>query len=176
MKEDLFLIVLCSLQAKDWLNVILAIIGILVSGIGLVIAIRQICRMRKTSEAVQIEVKASQKKIRQTLDSNEIGRAVKNLEQAIEFVSRNEYSHALTRMMDVKSMVENDEVIYKFLPKELHDEYEVHKKRFNESFTIVSSDVNYPASINRRMIQSSLVAIHGTLLKVENLIKASVYD
>lgn len=167
---------LCTLDAKDWLNVILAIIGIFVSGIGLVIAIRQICRMRKTSEAVQIEVKASQKRIRQTLDSNEIGRAVKNLEQAIEFVSRDEYSHALTRMMDVKSMIENDAVICKFLPKELHIEYEFHKRRFNESFTIVSSDVKYPASIDRRMIQSSLVEIHGTLLKVENLIKASVYD
>ena len=74
-------------------------------------AINQIMKMRTTAEAVQKEVKASQKRIRQTLDSNEIGRAVKNLEQAIEYVSRDEYSHALTRMMDVKSMVENDAVI-----------------------------------------------------------------
>lgn len=167
---------LCSLEAKDLLNVSLAIIGILVSSVGLIIAIKQICRMRKTSEAVQIEVKASQKRIRQTLDSNEIGRAVKNLEQAIEYVSRNEYSHALTRMMDVKSMVENDAVICKFLPKDLYSEYELYKRRFKESFKIVSSDVQYPASIDRRMIQSSLVEIHETLVKVENLIKASVYE
>lgn len=167
---------LCSLDAKDWLNVILAIIGILVSGVGLIIAIKQIRRMRQTTEAVQIEVKASQKRIRRTLDSNEIGRAVKNLEQAIEYVSRNEYSHALTRMMDVKSMVENDAVICKFLPKDLHSEYDLHKRRFKESFKIVSSDVQYPASIDRRMIQSSLVEIHETLVKVENLIKASVYE
>ncbi len=167
---------LITLEAKDWLNVLLAVIGILVSGIGLIIAIKQIRRMRKTSEAVQIEVKASQKRIRQTLDSNEIGRAVKNLEQAIEYVSRNEYSHALTRMMDVKSMVENDAVICKLLPKDLHSEYELHKRRFKESFKIVSSDVQYPASIDRRMIQSSLVEIHETLVKVENLIKASVYE
>lgn len=75
-------------------------------------AINQIMKMKTTAEAVQEEVKASQKRIRQTLDSNdEIGRAVKSLEQAIEYVSRDEYSHALTRMMDVKSMVENDAVI-----------------------------------------------------------------
>lgn len=102
-------IILCALEPKDWLNVVLAIIGILVSGVGLYIAIRQIVRMRTTSEAVQKEVLKSQKQIRQTLDSNEIGRAVKNLEQAIEFVSRNEYGHALTRMMDVKSMIENED-------------------------------------------------------------------
>lgn len=165
-----------SLQAKDWLNIILAIIGILVSVIGLLIAIRQICRMRETSEAVQLEVKANQKRIRQTLDSNEIGRAVKNLEQAIEYVSRDEYSHALTRMMDVNGMIENDAVICKFLSKELLFEYEVHKSRFNESFKIVSSDVKYPSNIDRRKIQSSLIEIHRTLVKVENLIKASVYD
>lgn len=165
-----------TLDAKDWLNIILAIIGILVSGVGLIIAIRQICRMRETSEAVQIEVKESQKRIRQTLDSNEIGRAVKNLEQAIEYVSRNEYSHALTRMMDVKSMVENDALICKFLSKDLHSEYNLHKRRFRESFKIVSSDVQYPTSIDRRMIQSSLVDIHDTLVKVENLIKTSVYE
>ena len=102
---------LCTLDDKDWLNVILSIIGILVSGGGLIIAIHQICRMKKTSEKVHEEVINSQKQIRQTLDSNEIGRAVKNLEQAIEFVSREEYGYALTRMMDVKSMVENEDII-----------------------------------------------------------------
>ena len=170
------MILFCDLQPKDWLNVILAFIGILVSGGGLIVAINQIMKMKTTAEAVQEEVKASQKRIRQTLDSNEIGRAVKNLEQAIEYVSRDEYSHALTRMMDVKSMVENDAVICKFLPKELQHEYDLHKRRFKESFKIVSSDVKYPANIDRRMIQSSLVEIHETLVKVENLIKASVYD
>jgi len=94
----------CTLDAKDWLNVILAITGILVSGIGLVIAIRQISHMRKTSEAVHEEVIKSQKQIRQTLDSNEIGRAVKNLEQAIDFVSREEYGYALTKMMGKHSI------------------------------------------------------------------------
>ena len=71
--------VLCSLEAKDWLNVVLAIIGIIVSGGGLAIAIYQIAKMRTTSETVQKEVKKSQKQIRLTLDSNDIGRAVKNL-------------------------------------------------------------------------------------------------
>ena len=63
------MILFCDLQPKDWLNVILAIIGILVSGGGLIVAINQIMKMRTTAEAVQEEVKASQKRIRQTLDS-----------------------------------------------------------------------------------------------------------
>ena len=104
-------------------------------------------RVRKTSEAVQTEVKASQLRIRQTLDSNEIGRAIKNLEQAIEYISRDEYSHALTRMMDVKSIIENDNMICKFLPKELHFEYELYKKRFGDSFKTISSDINFSSNI-----------------------------
>lgn len=165
-----------TLAPKDWINFSLAIIGIVVSGGGLFIAIRQMVRVRKTSEAVQTEVKASQLRIRQTLDSNEIGRAIKNLEQAIEYISRDEYSHALTRMMDVKSIIENDNMICKFLPKELHFEYELYKKRFGDSFKTISSDINFSSNIDRRMIQSSLVEIHGILAKIENQIKASVYD
>lgn len=167
---------LCDSEAKDWLNICLAVIGILVSGSGLYVAIRQIIKVKKTSEAVQEEVKSSHLKIRQTFDSNEIGRAVKSLEQAIEYVSMEEFSHALTRMMDINSILENDSVISRFLPRNLQDEYEVRKKRFKEAFKTVSSDVMYPSSIDRRIVQSSLVDIHATLVKVENLIKASVYD
>ena len=167
---------LCSLEPKYWLNVVLAIIGILVSGVGLYIAIRQIVRMRTTSETVQKEVLKSQKQIRQTLDSNEIGRAVKNLEQAIEFVSRNEYGHALTRMMDVKSMIENEEMIHTFLAPPNLSEFDYHKRRFDESFKTVPTDIQYPNSIDRRMVQNSLTDIHNYLLQIENKIKASVYE
>lgn len=167
---------LSSLQAKDWLNIVLAIIGILVSGIGLFIAIRQICRMKKTSEAVQAEVIKSQVQIRQTLDSNEIGRAVKNLEQAIDFVSREEYSHALTRMMDVKSMVENEDIISTFLTPSNKYEFDYHKRRFNESFKTVATDIKFPDSIDRRMVQNSLTDIHNYLLQIENKIISSVYE
>lgn len=168
--------VLCSLEAKDWLNVVLAIIGIIVSGGGLAIAIYQIAKMRTTSETVQKEVKKSQKQIRLTLDSNDIGRAVKNLEQAIEFVSRDEYGHALTRMMDVKSMIENEDVIKTFLTPLNHAEFDSHKRRFNESFKTVATDNLYPNSIDRRMVLNSLIDIHNYLLQIENNIKASVYE
>lgn len=170
------MILLCNLEPKDWLNVVLALIGIFVSGGGLFIAIRQIYRVRTTSEAVQSEVKASQKKIRQTLDSNEIGRAIKSLEHAIDYVSREEYDHALTKLMDVKSIIENDEIILKFLPAQKISDYDYKKIRFNDSFKTIASDIMFPASIDRRMVQNSLVDIHNYLLQVENQIKASVYD
>lgn len=172
----MFVDVLCILEPKDWLNIVLAIIGILVSGGGLFIAIRQICRVRKTSEAVQEEVKESQKKIRRTLDSNEIGRAVKNLEQAIEFVSREEYSHALTRMMDVKSMIENDDFIKQFMSQADFSVFEYHKRRFNDSYKTVASDIMYPENIDRQIIQNNLIDIQNYLLQIENQIKASVYE
>ena len=170
------MILICNLEPKDWLNVILAIIGILVSGIGLIIAIHQISRMRKTSEAVQIEVKAAQKKIRQTLDSNEIGRAVKNLEQAIEFVGRDKYEHALTKMMDVKSMIENEDIIKTFLTPSNLSDFEYHKRRFNESFKTIATDIKYPNNIDRRMVQNSLTDIHNDFLQIENKIKVSVHE
>ena len=169
-------IILCSLEPKDWLNVVLAIIGILVSGGGLYIAIRQIMKMKKTSKAVHDEVIKSQKQIRQTLDSNEIGRAVINLKQAIEFVSRDEYEHALTRMMDVKSIIENDDIINTFLTSSHLSEFDFHKRRFDESFKTVATDIQYPHSIDRRMVQNSLIDIHNYLLQIENKIKASVYE
>lgn len=167
---------LSSIDAKDWLNIILAIIGIIVSGGGLAIAIWQIVKMRATSEAVHREVKKSQRQIRQTLDSNDIGRAVKNLEQAIEFVSRDEYGYALTRMMDVKGMLENKDMLQVFLTPSYMSEFDYHKRRFNESFKTVATDIKYPNNIDRRMVQNSLIDIHNYLLQIENRIKASVYD
>jgi len=166
----------CDLEPKDWLNVILTIIGILVSGFGLIIAICQICRMRKTSEAVHEEVIKSQKQIRKTLDSNEIGRAIKNLEQAISFVSREEYDHALTKLMDIKSMIENEEIIKSFLSQSDVSDFNFHKRRFNDSFKTIAGDVNKPDSIDRRIIQNSLSDIHNYFLRIENNIKASVYE
>lgn len=168
--------ILCSLEPKDWLNVVLAIIGILVSGVGLYIAIRQIVRMRTTSETVQKEVLKSQKQIRQTLDSNEIGRAVKNIEQAIGFVSMGQYDYALTRMMDVKGVIENEDVVGIFLSSGDRSDFDLQKRRFNESFNTISSNAQSPGNIDRRIVQNSLSEIQNYLLKIENKIKASVYE
>lgn len=160
----------------DWVNIVLAILGIIISGGGLAIAIWQIIKMRTTSEAVHKEVRKSQRQIRQTLDSNEIGRAVKNLEQAIEFVSRSEYEHAFTRLMDVKSMIENEDVINTFLvPSNLPD-FDYHKRCFNDSFKTIATDMKYPTNIDRWRVQNSLTNIHNYLLQIENKIKASVYE
>lgn len=168
--------IFCTLEPKDWLNVVLAIIGILVSGFGLYIAIRQIMRMRSTSEAVHDEVRKSQKQIRQTLDSNEIGRAVKNIEQAIGFVSRGQYDHALTRMMDVKGMIENDDVVSFFLSSGDKLDFDMQKRRFNEAFNTISAYAQDPGNIDRRIVQSSLSEIQNYFLRIENKIKASVYE
>lgn len=169
-------IILCTFEPKDWLNVGLAILGILVSAIGLIIAIRQIVKMQNTSEAVHKEVLKSQKQIRQTLDSNEIGRAVKNIEQAIGFVSRGQYDHALTKMMDVKSMIENEDVINVFLSLSDKLDFDLQKRRFNESFNTVAANVQEPSNIDCRIVQNSLSQVQNYLLKIENNIKASVYE
>ena len=168
--------ILHTLEPKDWLNIVLAILGIIISAGGLIIAIRQICKMRDTSVAVHDEVIKSQKHIRQTLDSNEIGRAIKNIEQAIGFVSIEDYEHALSKMMDVKSMIENEEVINIFLSPGDLVEFNFQKHRFNKSFKIVAADVKEPGNIDRRIVQSCLSEIHSYLLKIENKIKASVYE
>lgn len=172
----MFIDVLCNLVPKDWLNIVLAIIGILVSGGGLFIAIHQICRVRKTSEAVQEEVKESQKKIRRTLDSNEIGRAVKNLEQSIDYIKNEEYNRALTRMIDVKSIIENDTIVKQFLPEDFQLSYSINKRRFHDSVKTIMTDINHTDNIDKRMVLNSLIDIYDSLIKVENAIKDSVYE
>lgn len=166
---------LSSLESKDWLNIILAIIGIAVSSIGLCFAIKQIRNMRTTAETVYQNVTDAQKRIRETMNSNEIGRAIKNLEQAMEYVRKDEYSHALTRMIDVKGLIENEKMICNFLPLSKRSSYDLQKRRFNESLKTLASDIDFPNNIDRRIIQNSLVEIHGSLLIVENCIKQSVY-
>lgn len=167
---------LCTLDAKDWLNVILAIIGILVSSIGLIIAIRQIIGVKKTSEAVQKEVLSSQNKIRQTVESNEIGKAIKDLEFAIEDVKRREFTSASLKMMDVQVLLENDELISKFLDDDESSKYIKNKRRFNNSIKTVNKDINFIDNIDITKVKNSLVDIRKSLIQVENAIKHSAYD
>lgn len=54
--------------------------------------------------------------------------------------------------------------------------FDYHKRRFDESFKTVATDIQYPNSIDRRMVQNSLTDIHNYLLQIENKIKSSVYE
>ena len=78
--------------------------------------------------------------------------------------------------MDVKSMVENEDIINTFLAPTNKSDFDYHKRRFNESFKTVATDIKYPNSIDRKMVQNSLTDIHNYLLQIENKIKASVYE
>ena len=73
-------------------------------------------------------------------------------------------------------MIENEEIIQTFLSPSNMTEFNYHKYRFNESFKTVATDIQYPQSIDRRMVQSSLIDIHNYLLQIENKIKAAVYE
>ena len=161
-------IILCTLEPKDWLNVVLAIIGILVSGVGLAIAIWQIFKMRQTSEAVQSEVLASQNKIRQTVESNEIGKSIKDLEAAIEDVK--------LKMLDVQILLENDDLIRKFLRGDEFAKYQSDKKRFNDSIKTVNKDMSFIENLDVTKVKNCIIDIRKSLIHVENAIKHSAYD
>jgi len=165
-----------NLEAKDWLNVVLAVIGIIVSGGGLVIAIVQICRMRRTSEEVQKEVMNSQIKIRQTLDTSEIAKALKSLEDAIQSVRDKKLERALMRMMDAEITIENPGLTDVFIADSDKERFKRQKRIYKESMKTIASNLEYITNIDVRMTLDSLVDIRNTMVKIENAIKASVYE
>lgn len=165
-----------NLEAKDWLNVVLAVIGIIVSGGGLIIAIIQICKMRRTSEKVQKEVLISQAKIRLTLDTSEIAKALKSLEDAIQSVRDKKLERALMRMMDAETTIENPGLTDVFIADSDKKRFESQKRNYKDSIKTIASNLDYIANIDVRMTLDCLVDIRNTMVKIENALKASVYE
>lgn len=167
---------ICSLDAKDWLNVILAITGIVVSGGGLYLAISQIISMKTTSEAVYYEVTKSQNKIRQTFDTSEITKLLADLDDAIQSINDVKLERALMRMMDAQKTIENESLISKFLPKKYWTAFEIQKKNFHDAINIIDANINQSNNIDLRRVKTSLIDIRNYIIKVNNSIKNSVYD
>lgn len=85
-------------------NLILTIIGILVSGFGLYYAIKQVKGLQKITEQyqeqVKLEVTTAQEKIRNGLLISEVTLCLKNLESAIKYIQ--------------ESKIELFSILYKF--------------------------------------------------------------
>ena len=167
---------ICSLDAKDWLNIILAIIGIGVSGGGLYLAISQIRGMKRTSEAVYYEVAKSQDKIRQTFDTSEITKTLADLDDAIQSINDVKLERVLMRMMDAQKTIENENMINKLLPKKYWTDFEIQKKNFHEAINIIEANIEQSNNIDLRRVKISLIDIRNYIIKVNNSLKNSVYD
>ena len=83
------------------LNLILTIIGILVSGFGLYYAIMQVKGLKKITsqyqEQVKQEVATAQDNIRNGLHISEVTLCLKNLESAIKYIQESKTELALLR-------------------------------------------------------------------------------
>lgn len=94
------------------LNITLSIIGILVSGLGLWYAIRQVKGLKKITEEykqqVHQEVMSAQDKIRDGLNISEVTMCIKNLESAIIYVRDGKIDLALLRMEDIETILHNN--------------------------------------------------------------------
>lgn len=163
----------------DILNLILSIIGILVSGFGLYYAIRQVQGLKKITaeyqEQVKQEVSLAQDKIRDGLYISEITLCVKNLENAIKYVRESKIEMALLRMEDIETTLSNNELAEKYL--DINDRLKFKKalEDYKDSLKSIIKNGDDESKLNKDFVLESLSTIKSYLVIIDNTLKNTLY-
>lgn len=163
----------------DLLNVTLSLIGIMVSGLGLWYAIRQVQKLKEITEEykqqVHKEVMSAQTKIRDGLYISEVTMCIKNLESAIKYVRDGKIELALLRMEDIETTLHNSSLSDKYL--ELNERYKFKSAidDYKDSLKSIMKNADDEDSLNKEFIIDSLSSIRGFLSIIDNNIKDTLY-
>ena len=161
------------------LNLILTILGILVSGFGLYYAIIQVKGWKKITreyqEQVKQEVSTAQNKIRDGLYISEVTLCIKNLESSIKYIREGKTELALLRMEDIETTLHNSSLVDKYL--EINQRYKFKEAidNFQDSLRSVMKNTEDEQNLNIDFIIDSLSSIRGFLSIIDNNIKNSLY-
>lgn len=161
------------------LNLILTILGILVSGFGLYYAIIQVKGLKKITreyqEQVKQEVSTAQNKIRDGLYISEVTLCIKNLESSIKYIREGKTELALLRMEDIETTLHNSSLVDKYL--EINQRYKFKEAidNFQDSLRSVMKNTEDEQNLNIDFIIDSLSSIRGFLSIIDNNIKNSLY-
>lgn len=168
-----------TMEPRDWLNVVLAIIGILVSGVGLYYAIMQVKGLQKITieyqEQVKKEVSSAQEKIRDGLLISEVTLCLKNLESSIKYIQEGKMELAMLRMEDIETTLHNSTLSKDYLTDCQHSQFKEAIDDFKDSLRSVMKNSKDKNKINSDFIIDSLSAIRGFLSIIDNNLKSSLY-
>ena len=161
------------------LNLILTIVGILVSGFGLYYAIKQVKGLKDITENYQKQVKqevsTAQGKIRDGLFISEVTLCIKNLESSIKYIREGRIELALIRMEDIETTLHNSSLSEKYLSPNQQYKFREAIGNYQDSLRSVMKNTNEEGNLNIDYIIDSLSAIRGFLSIIDNNIKDSLY-
>lgn len=161
------------------LNLILTIVGILVSGFGLYYAIKQVKGLKDITENYQKQVKqevsTAQGKIRDGLFISEVTLCIKNLESSIKYIREGRIELALIRMEDIETTLHNSSLSEKYLSLNQQYKFKEAIGNYQDSLRSVMKNTNEEGNLNIDYIIDSLSAIRGFLSIIDNNIKDSLY-
>lgn len=159
----------------DILNLILTLLGILISGFGLYYAIKQVKDLQKVTEKYQEQVKqevaSAQQKIRDGLLISETTSCLKNLESAIKYIQENKIELALLRMEDIETTLHNSSISEKYLNNIQQTNFKNAIDDYKDSLRSVMKNKN----LNCDFIIDSLSSIRAYVSIIDNNIKISLY-
>lgn len=163
----------------DVLNLILTIVGILVSAIGLIYAIMQVKGLKRITEQyqeqVKMEVSTAQNKIRDGLYISEVSLCIKNLESSIKYIREGKTELALLRMEDIETTLHNSSLSEKFLDVNQRYRFKEAIDNYQDSLRSVMKNTKDEQNLNIDYIIDSLSTIRGFLSIIDNNIKDSLY-
>lgn len=163
----------------DVLNLILTIVGILVSAIGLIYAIMQVKGLKRITEQyqeqVKMEVSTAQNKIRDGLYISEVSLCIKNLESSIKYIREGKTELALLRMEDIETTLHNSSLSEKYLDVNQRYRFKEAIDNYQDSLRSVMKNTKDEQNLNIDYIIDSLSTIRGFLSIIDNNIKDSLY-
>lgn len=163
----------------DMLNLILTIIGILVSAFGLYYAIIQVKGLKMITKEYQEQVKqevfTAQNKIRDGLHISEVTLCIKNLESSIKYIREGKTELALLRMEDIETTLHNTSLSDKYLDINQRYKFKEAIDNYQDSLRSVMKNTQEENNLNIEFIIDSLSSIRGFLSIMDNNLKDSLY-
>lgn len=161
------------------INLILSVIGILVSGFGLYYAIRQVQGLQSITKEYQEQVKqvvaSAQSKIREGLYISEITLCIKNLESAIKYVRESKIEMALLRMEDIETTLNNNALADKYLDINNRLKFKNALEDYKDSLKSIIKNGDDETKLNKDFVLETLSTIKSYLSIIDNSLKNTLY-
>lgn len=152
----------------------ITVLGTYISIFGLVVAYIQISSVKKIAKYTELKIRETRDRITLILSVSDLSRGIKIAEEAQIFLNTANYSSALLRLKDLKSIVIQAEMISDF--KNFHsrtDYKDLKSSLFDDINNLSDFSHSHKKKINFSVINSDLEKISSVLIEFENHLKSS---